>query len=258
MSISEEKKHKKAIQKLKEEESVLFTLLVFSRRWSVTWPEWLPGLIWFALWYWWWWWVCSAPRMGELLLWSRYSGVVVAKLPFEPIALFRGIFRAGLKKSTDPRDCCMVWLFYSIHRRPRCTSSVTWVSARLWASLGRVMCRSRCCSARSLLAQWEDFPSSWKRRKRRPRSTTRMTKSFMGFGCLLDIDFFRYLQESVFDNRKSRMIKNCLSWKWQNNSLSWKWQNNLPSNRVLTHEDSEVEYEQFHNKHTYTLAIISE
>ena len=43
-----------------------------------------------------------------LLLSCSYSGVVVAKLPFEPVSIFRGIFHSGLKKSTDPRDCCMV------------------------------------------------------------------------------------------------------------------------------------------------------
>ena len=92
VSISEEKKHKKAIQKLKEEESTLKRNLTgMTTRINM---------------------ICSMVLMMMMGVFrSAYSGVVVAKLPFEPIALFRGIFRAGLKKSTDPRDCCMVWLF---------------------------------------------------------------------------------------------------------------------------------------------------
>ncbi len=39
-----------------------------------------------------------------------YDGVVVARLPFTPIAMFQKIFQAGLT-TTDPRDCSMVFSF---------------------------------------------------------------------------------------------------------------------------------------------------
>ena len=48
------------------------------------------------------------------LLKQYYNGVVVAKLPFVPIALFRKLTHSGLD-TDDFTDCSMVRYFFNFH-----------------------------------------------------------------------------------------------------------------------------------------------
>ena len=114
-----------------------------------------------------------------LLLSCSYSGVVVAKLPFEPVSIFRGIFHSGLKKSTDPRDCCMVVFVVAF-----------WVDGPLYSvqhdfpSDGTLYAlNSHCCRLRwswELVARvlWTVLLKWWKMLRKRLTNITKRINSF--------------------------------------------------------------------------------
>ena len=114
-----------------------------------------------------------------LLLSCSYSGVVVAKLPFEPVSIFRGIFHSGLKKSTDPRDCCMVvfvvafWVDGPLHSVQHDFPP----DGTLYAL------NSHCCRLRwswELVARvlWTVLLKWWKMLRKRLTNTTKRINSF--------------------------------------------------------------------------------
>ena len=114
-----------------------------------------------------------------LLLSCSYSGVVVAKLPFEPVSIFRGIFHSGLKKSTDPRDCCMVvfvvafWVdgpLYSVqHDFP---------SDGILYALNHHCCRLRWSWELVARVLWTVLLKWWKMLRKRLTNTTKRINSF--------------------------------------------------------------------------------
>ena len=92
VSASEEKKHKKLVQKLKDEES--------SFKQQMTGMSFRSTMI-----------LSMTMMMLFGVFRSYYDGVVVAKLPFTPFALIRGMLHGRLR-GTDYTDCAMSGLYF--------------------------------------------------------------------------------------------------------------------------------------------------
>ncbi|OAO16497.1 transmembrane and coiled-coil domains protein 1-like protein [Blastocystis sp. ATCC 50177/Nand II] len=91
VSASEEKKQKKAIQKLKDEERTL--------KQEISGKSMKTNII-----------ISMLMMLIMGVFRSFYDGVVVAKLPFEPLPMLRGFFHSGIR-GTNYYDCSMMGIY---------------------------------------------------------------------------------------------------------------------------------------------------